>query len=264
VYVRDLAVFDYLGHDVADETKRSDEVVEAALGEVHSRYPEVPAEARTPRGRPTEELLRACESADLLVVGSRGLGGFRGLLLGSVSDQVAHHASCPVLIARSTGRPVRKDLHGGVIVVGVDGSAESGQALRFALEEAGLRQATLRVVCAWEPVDTAFLGSGLATLPGEVESGREGEATRVRRIWARTTIERMFEEQVSEGCNVHVQQRAVDGEPISVLVDESERTDLLIVGSRGHGSFAGTLLGSVSRACAHHARCPVAIVRRTA
>jgi nucleotide-binding universal stress UspA family protein len=71
----------------------------------------------------------------------------------------------------------------------------------------------------------------------------------------------MFQEQESAGRDVDVEPRLVEGEPTSVLVDESERSDLVIVGSRGRGGFASTLLGSVSRECAQHARCPVIIVR---
>ncbi len=260
VSVWDVGVFDYVGHDTFEETRRAEDMLAEALAQVHRQQPEVLTEARAPRGRPTEELLRAAADADLLVVGSRGLGGFRGLLLGSVSDQVAHHAPCPVMIARAGGRPIRSDLHGGLVVVGVDGSAGAGYALRFALAEAALRRAALRVVCAWTPLDT-FLGPGMATLPGQIEPPRESSEARMRAGRARATIPTALQEQTDDLSQVRVEKRALEGDAISALLDESKRADLIVVGSRGHGTFAGTLLGSVSRGCAHHARCPVAIVR---
>jgi len=80
------------------------EVVNKALSQVALLQPGVDCEARTPRGRAVEELVREAEDADLLVVGSRGLGSFDRLLLGSVSYQVVHHAACPVVIVPHANR----------------------------------------------------------------------------------------------------------------------------------------------------------------
>ncbi len=250
------------GIDVAsgfEEAAR--DIASEAVSDLARLQPGLDRESHLVRGHAAAALVEESRGADLLVVGSRGLGGFRSLLLGSVSDQVAHHASCPVLIARSSGRPVSSDLHRGVIVVGVDGSTESRAALRFALEEAALRQATLKVVCASESVEPTVFGPSLTPLSGNVESARAVEEMQTRRNWAQGTVERMLGELESEAQGVRVERRPCEGEPISVLVDESEHSDLLVVGSRGRGGFASTLLGSVSRECAHHARCPVVIVR---
>jgi nucleotide-binding universal stress UspA family protein len=141
-----------------------------------------------------------------------------------------------------------------VIVVGVDHSEGAKAALRFALEEAKLRQATLRVVHAWQYGyigATGFEGAYPA-LGGDIKELRDG---------AQTTLEETLRESIPETDTVEIERRVVEGRPAAVLVDESRGADLLVVGSRGHGGFTGLLLGSVSQQCAHHAKCPVVIVR---
>ena len=146
---------------------------------------------------------------------------------------------------------------GGLIVVGVDSSAGAKEALRFAVEEARLRQATLRVVHCWQD---AYIGlSGLegfspvvgADLGALVQS-------------AESALDATLDEVVPHTDGVVVERRVVEGAPAAVLVAESRNADLLVVGSRGHGGFTGLLLGSVSQQCAHHAACPVVIVHAPA
>jgi nucleotide-binding universal stress UspA family protein len=141
----------------------------------------------------------------------------------------------------------------GVIVVGVDDSEGAKVALRFALEEAKLRQATLRAVHAWQfgsigapGIEGAYpvIGADLSDLHRAAEAA----------------LEAAVEEVVSDRGEVGVERRVVEGAAASVLVDESRDAELLVVGSRGRGGFAGLLLGSVSQQCAHHAACPVVIV----
>jgi nucleotide-binding universal stress UspA family protein len=121
------------------------------------------------------------------------------------------------------------------IIVGVDGSDESKAALRWAVEEAKLHGADVRVIHA--------------------EHHYAGEEERVR--W----LDGVVREAVGESPGVKIDQSIVDGGPAEVLVKESADAVMLVLGSRGHGGFAGLLLGSVSQQCAHHAGCPVAIVR---
>ncbi len=135
------------------------------------------------------------------------------------------------------------------IVVGVDGSKESKAALRWAVEEAGLRGATVRAVLAWS---LPYVGGapGLAFPQDSLEAvAQDGEAM----------LDAAIAEVESEG--VDIERAAVEGGPARVLVEAAEGADLLVVGSRGHGGFAELLLGSVSQQCAHHASCPVVIVR---
>ena len=140
-----------------------------------------------------------------------------------------------------------------VIVVGVDHSEGAKAALRFAFEEAKLRQATLRVVHAWQ---YAFIGAtGLegtySALGGDIKELRDAAAN---------DLEATLRESIPDTDTVEVERRVVEDRPAAALVDESRGADLLVVGSRGHGGFAGLLLGSVSQQVAHHAACPVVIV----
>lgn len=140
-----------------------------------------------------------------------------------------------------------------VIVVGVDHSEGAKAALRFALEEAKLRQATLRVVHAWR---YAYIGStGFESSYPAVG----GDVTELRDA-AERDLDATLQEAIPETGTVEVERRVVKNAPAVALVDESRGADLVVVGSRGHGGFAGLLLGSVSQQVAHHAACPVVIV----
>lgn len=138
-----------------------------------------------------------------------------------------------------------------VIVAGVDGSEGSKEALRFALAEAALRGATVRAVHAWsQPV--AFGGPYMPPQP------YDGPELRDR---ARASLDAAVDEVAGEASPVEVERVVEQGSPADVLVRAAEGADLLVVGSRGHGGFAGLLLGSVSQQCAQHAPCAVVIVR---
>jgi nucleotide-binding universal stress UspA family protein len=145
----------------------------------------------------------------------------------------------------------------GVIVVGVDHSAGANAALRFALEEARLRQATLRVVHAWQfgYLGATGLEGWLPAVGGELDDFRRG---------AEAALEQTLAEAGVDGEGLTIERRVEQGSPATVLIEESEGADLLVVGSRGHGGFAQLVLGSVSQQCAQHASCPVVIVRGAA
>jgi nucleotide-binding universal stress UspA family protein len=137
------------------------------------------------------------------------------------------------------------------IVVGIDGSDQSKEALRWALDEARLRGASLEVVYAWTmPV---YVGYGAA-------AGAVMDPAELREA-AQEKIETTVEEVVGGKSDVKIERKAVEGLAAAALVDEADGADLLVVGSRGHGGFAGLLLGSVSQQCSQHAPCPVVIVR---
>lgn len=142
-----------------------------------------------------------------------------------------------------------------VIVVGVDHSEGAKAALGFAFEEAKLRQATLRVVHAWRYGyigATGFEGA-LPAVGSDIKALRDA---------AEKALEETLRESMPDPDTVEIERRVVEGPAAAVLVDESRDAELLVVGSRGHGGFAGLLLGSVSQQCAHHAACPVVIVHR--
>jgi len=140
----------------------------------------------------------------------------------------------------------------GLITVGVDHSAGSNAALRFALEEARVREATLRVVHAWQfgYVGATGMEGLLPTVGGELDEFRRAAAAELETILAD-----------ADAGGVEIETRIEQGSAASILIDESQDAELLVVGSRGHGGFASLMLGSVSQQCAQHAACPVVIVR---
>jgi nucleotide-binding universal stress UspA family protein len=195
---------------------------------------------------PAPGLLAAADQADLLVVGARGLGGFRDLLLGSVSQQCLHHARIPMAIVRGDSSEA-----GGRerVVVGVDGSEPYEAALRWALDEGAARKAVVQVVHAWErPVIYGPVGGVPGSAMGAIESG------------AHRLVEDMVERLGEEAASVEVERTVVPGGPAPSLLDAAEGADLVVVGRRGLGGFGRLLLGSVSEHVARHAPCPVVVV----
>lgn len=190
-------------------------------------------------------LVSETRRAALLVLGDRGLGGFTGLLVGSVAVAVAAHAHCPVLIARGTPRTE------GPVVVGVDGSPNSALAVAFAAEEAVLRGTDLVAVHAYtEPVSTG---------PGDMLPliyDPDALATDEGRLLTEATAG-----LAERHPDLRVVRRLVRDRARPALIEHSRTAQLVVVGARGRGGFAGLLLGSVSQAVLHHAECPVAIVR---
>ena len=134
------------------------------------------------------------------------------------------------------------------IVVGVDGSEASLDALRWAAQQAQLTGASLDVVTAWE-YPTAF---GWAP-PIPADWNPEAEA--------RLDLAESVERTLGKTPSVNVRQVVVEGHPAPALLAAAEHADLLVVGSRGHGAFVGMLVGSVSEHCVSHATCPVVVVR---
>jgi nucleotide-binding universal stress UspA family protein len=143
-----------------------------------------------------------------------------------------------------------------LIVVGIDGSEDGRKGLRWALEEARLRNATLRVVHAWvllPPPAPMGLTPPMAPTAEEIELLREA---------SEKLLEHELSELVGDDPGISVEPKAVEDLPAQALINEAEEAELVVVGSRGHGGFAGLLLGSVSQQVAHHAPCPVVIVRQ--
>jgi len=199
--------------------------------------------------QPTAALLAASEHARTVVVGNRGRGGFTGLLLGSVGVELAAHAACPVVIVRHADRPVGPEA--GRIVVGIDGSHDAERALQFAFEQAAYRDAGLTAVLAYQWPESTGPGDmlPLAYDPDVLYDDERRALTESMGGWA------------EKYPDVPVRHTAVRGRPAAVLTELSAGAELLVVGSRGRGGFAGLLLGSVSQAAIHHAACPVAVVR---
>jgi nucleotide-binding universal stress UspA family protein len=135
------------------------------------------------------------------------------------------------------------------IVVGVDGSDSSVSALRWALREARLRGARVRVVHAWSypQVSTYHEAAHVLNVPFADE--------------AAVLLDRVVEDAAPDALGVEIEKKVVESEPAPALLEAARDASMLVVGSRGLGGFSGLLLGSVSQQCAHHATCALVIVR---
>jgi nucleotide-binding universal stress UspA family protein len=183
-------------------------------------------------------LCKQSASSTMVVVGSRGHSGLTGLVLGSVSSQVAMHARGPVVVVRGHWRQVPGHAP-GPIVAGSDGSPAAEAAVEFAFAEAALHGGYLLAVCAQ------------ADAPGSL-----GDAHR---------IEEDFHTQIgrweAEHPEVAVRRQVMAGSARSALLAAiREAAQLVVVGSRGRGGVRGMMLGSVSQALLLHAACPVSVV----
>jgi nucleotide-binding universal stress UspA family protein len=168
-----------------------------------------------------------------------------GLLLGSVSQHVARHASCPVVVVREPTDPAARR-----VVVGVDGSPGSGAALGFAVEYAARHEVPLVAVYGWRDRHPTSSGSGSQLRARMVERLEAGQRM----------LDSALDEWRAKHPSLEIVAEAVPVHPGRVLADASERCALLVVGARGRGVFAGLLLGSISQSVLHAARCPVAVV----
>lgn len=221
-------------------------VLNAALDQAAPAQLRTAIEPSVQRGYPARVLLDALDQADLLVLGSRGRGGFTGLPLGSVSQKCAEHATRPVVVVpRNSRLPDSAD-----VVVGVDGSPGSHRALRWAIDEAAGRKARLAIVNTWwTPYVVPPIGVAVAHADPEVSIEQSNRL-----------LHQMADRALSEATE---QPADVEFLPIGTsaskgLLDRSQGAGLLVVGSRGGGGFPGLLLGSVSQQCLRHA--PGAIV----
>jgi nucleotide-binding universal stress UspA family protein len=147
----------------------------------------------------------------------------------------------------------------GTIVVGVDGSAGARHALRWAAEEARLRGSRLLIVHAWRIGYWGVPGGGYGSLGGPFDPFNGVGLSDLHQA-AEELLEKVTAGLEGEAEGVEIERRVVEGSAPELLVDAAAEADLLVVGSRGHGGFAGLLLGSVSQQCAHHSPCPVVIV----
>lgn len=227
---------------------RAKQVVDGAAADAAQMNPEIGISASVVAGQPVTVLCDLSRDARMLVLGSRGHGGFAGLLAGSVSVAVAVHAHCPVVVIRQLP-PVTDGLP---IAVGVDDSPQSQLAIDFAFAEAQARGVPVLAIRAWRPPAPSPYG----TMP----------FLRAEEIAEIETAERGFlhdalQSAVGRYPGVMVRETAVDQAPAAALTEKSAKTQLMVVGSRGHGGFTGLLLGSVGMQLLHYATCPVVIVR---
>jgi nucleotide-binding universal stress UspA family protein len=210
--------------------------------------PQIEVTAELVSGGAAEQLVGRSASAQLVVLGSRGLGGFTGLLVGSIAVAVTTHAHCPTVVVRAPSSDA-----GAPVVVGLDGSPSSDAALAFAFEAAALRGVALHAVRTWWDLtaETAWQRGLTATNLASIEAAEQ----------------RVLAEQLASCAapypDVSVRQTLTRDRPAHTLVQQSANAQLVVVGTRGRGGFRGLLLGSTSQALVHHAHCPVAVVPLT-
>ncbi len=208
-------------------------------------------------GHPVDCIVDAAkrEHSDLVVIGSRGMGAFDSFMLGSVSDGVLHHAPCPVLVTR--GKHERHKIAGFQrILLTSDGSQGAGKAASTAIALAQKFAVPLTVLNVFEP------SMPLPELPIDIED-QPGEGTY-------DTLDERVKAIISHGIRRAASHSGVltsfyqeKGNPAESIIRFADQYhfDLIVMGSRGLGTFKGLLLGSVSDRVAHHAHCPILVVR---
>jgi nucleotide-binding universal stress UspA family protein len=211
--------------------------------EVQVDHPRLSVTTRLVDGSPGAVLVDASREAGLVVVGHRGLGGFVGLLVGSVAAQTAAHAHCPVVVVRGDRPP-----GGAPVVLGTDGSSGANRAAEVAFAQAQLRDVELILAHhrsrRTSPAGAIATGSpGFWAMVGDPGAGAYGIGARYPDVKYRTEI--------------------VPGDSVAAaLIAIARRTHagLLVVGSRGRGGFRGLVMGSTSRELVEHAPCPVVVI----
>ncbi|MFE0577438.1 universal stress protein [Streptomyces sp. NPDC058874] len=237
-----------LPHDASDRLRERHPGLEITVEQVNGR-------------RPAAVLLSAAEKAEVLVMGSRGLGSLAGFLAGSVSFPVIARAERPVVVVRAGERAEdelrpwndNEEEHEGRyrdVVLGLDLSRPCDELLAYAFEAAAARTAALRVVHGWSvPVVEGYD-------PGAADPGH-GVALGLREAGVLTDVLRSWRGMFPQ---VEVKEQCMVGRPAGHLVEASEDASLLVVGRRIRRAAVGAHIGPVTHAVLHHARTPVAVV----
>ncbi|MBX6751387.1 MAG: universal stress protein, partial [Micromonosporaceae bacterium] len=216
-------------------------MVDETANEVRDTYPDMTVTTELHPGTGANALIEASRDATMVVVGSRGRGGFAGLSIGSVAAQTAAHAACPVMVIRPliegdteplTDTGDRATVQPGPVVVGVDGSTTAVDAVEFAFEEASLRRVPLVAMHVWWQLPTHEVGPDL---PDHMDLAEAIEAD--KRLLAG-----MLDDWPAKFPDVTVELRPVQSmNPSQELIEASRDAGLVVVGSRGRGGFKGLL-----------------------
>jgi len=251
VYAYSLPVAGYAGYSMAPDDLGhlmrvdGEQLLVGLAAELRSHHPTLEVQTRLVQGDALLTLRRESAQARLTVVGSRGNGRMAGVVLGSFAMAITAHGTAPVAVIPTEGPGWVQD---GPIVVGVDGSPTNEAAIRFAFEQAALRDARLVAVHTWNHPKPAAMVDGMPDLAVMDQTERA-----------------LLSEELSglrgKYPDVDVQQHVAHGKATAVLLSLARSAQLLVVGSRGRGGFAGMLLGSTSHSLITHAVCPVVVVR---
>lgn len=231
-------------------------ILAEAREQVLARHPGLEVETAFRIGPPVTVLTEESESAAMVVTGSRGRGGFSGLILGSTSLRLTARSHAPVIVipeeAAAAGAEGDAGAVAGDIVVGVDGSPESREALEFAVERAAAAGSELRVI---QILPDAYWY-------GPVEN--YGDWIEEAMVVTETELAEQVKPWQDHAPGTAITAEAVHGHPADVLRAAALGARLVVVGSRGRGMAKSLLLGSVSHGVLHHAPCPVAVVGQRA
>ena len=223
-------------------------ILDAARNDIADADPGIEVTSTTYIGPPTTALVEASGHADTIVVGSRARRVFPAFLLGATSLEVAAHAVCPVVVVRE-----RADAHTGRVVVGVDGTPRSSEAVAYAFAYASAHDVDLTVLHAFQ---VEYVAGVLSALTAEDSNAR------LRQEELALTAETVagWGEKYPD---VRVESTTIHDHPVDALVRASTTADLVVLGGRRRGPIGGALLGSVGHGVLHDAHCPVAVVRST-
>ena len=233
--------------DLQSETM---EKIDEARAVAHEVAPELKIGHTIAEGSPIDMLLDMSRDVTMIVMGSRGLGGLSGMVMGSVSAAVVSHASCPVVVVREDNT-VDESTKYGPVVIGVDGSDVSAKATEIAFAEADARGAELVAVHTWMDMQVQ---ASLAGLSAAQQQWEEVEREQIDMLTER------LQPMTDKYPNVEVRKVITRDRPVRALVESSEGAQLLVVGSHGRGGFKGMLLGSTSRALLQSAPCTIMVV----
>jgi nucleotide-binding universal stress UspA family protein len=240
----------YRSNEDIEMYKQGAETVAAQAVELLAELdPQLVVESRTTMSPAAVAIAEAAVSGDEIVVGATGHTGFMDGVLGSVPISVVHRSHCPVIVVppkpvADAGPTMRK------IVVGLDGSPGSLEALEWAYGQAIVSGAELTAVHGW-----IYPYPGARTSVSEPRTQMQLDAMEE----LKSSLESLGPRLV--GGTIHVHPKLIELAPAESLLHEAKDADLLVVGSRGRGALRSSLLGSVSRTVAQHAACPVVIVR---
>lgn len=221
----------------------------AAITRCEEVAPGLPVTSDLLSGEPALAVTENGTDASMLVVGSRGAGGFAAMLLGSVSRYVASRAACPVVVVREESMAVHRE-----IAVGIRDPQYTGGALAFAFEEAALRGADLVAVHTWHWIPAAPRAVGDAAAERQADDRARISAEADRQLAAALAG---WQDKYPA---VNVRRDVIHGHPARVLASYSARADLVVLGRHRHPHGAGPGIGSVQHAVLDHAHGPVAII----
>lgn len=221
-------------------------VLDKAEKRMRTIYPDARIEKEVKVCEPALALVEESDNAEMIVVGARGLGAVRRLLLGSVSTKVATYAHCPVMVVRG---PAGNEE--GPVVVGIAPEDGSPNALRFAFEEASIRGVPVVVIQSHQHA---------AVNAEHIEDFNRRHAVQAHMAEAENRCRIAFEAMKAKFPAVEAEFKVLPGHAIDALVDASENACLVVVGSHGKSEMRSALLGSVSMGVLHGAPM-VAVVR---